>query len=191
MSLENHRELHTGGSDLDAGFQWEFHCQECDRRWKSPFKPYRMGQISGLFGRLSSLVSGRLGGGGDFASVGLRSAREKALEEAQQLAASRYVECSECRHAVCLDCIDNGSGVCVGCLKRARNAAAQSMGSDSRARSDGGALKTCPNCQQPHAGGRFCAECGFDLASTHKSCPACNAMALRQARFCVECGHAF
>jgi predicted amidophosphoribosyltransferase len=40
-------------------------------------------------------------------------------------------------------------------------------------------------------GGRFCAECGFDMASTHKSCPGCGTMCARAARFCPDCGHGF
>jgi membrane protease subunit (stomatin/prohibitin family) len=49
----------------------------------------------------------------------------------------------------------------------------------------------CPNCRTPSSGGRFCGECGFDMASTHKSCPGCGTMVLRQARFCTDCGHSF
>ncbi|MGH8796605.1 MAG: double zinc ribbon domain-containing protein, partial [Caldimonas sp.] len=49
----------------------------------------------------------------------------------------------------------------------------------------------CPNCQTPSQGGRFCHECGFDMASTHKSCPGCGATMARQARFCTDCGHGF
>jgi hypothetical protein len=53
------------------------------------------------------------------------------------------------------------------------------------------AAVVCPNCQTPSQGGRFCHECGFDMASTHKSCPACGATMMRQARFCTDCGHGF
>ena len=53
------------------------------------------------------------------------------------------------------------------------------------------ATLACPNCQTPSQGGRFCHECGFDMASTHKSCPACGVTMMRQARFCTDCGHAF
>ena len=49
----------------------------------------------------------------------------------------------------------------------------------------------CPNCQTASQGGRFCHECGFDMASTHKSCPGCGATMPRQARFCTDCGHGF
>ena len=49
----------------------------------------------------------------------------------------------------------------------------------------------CPNCQTPSQGGRFCHECGFDMASTHKSCPGCGSVMPRAARFCTDCGHGF
>ena len=49
----------------------------------------------------------------------------------------------------------------------------------------------CPSCQTTSQGGRFCHECGFDMASTHKSCPGCGSNMPRQARFCTDCGHGF
>jgi membrane protease subunit (stomatin/prohibitin family) len=118
--------------------------------------------------------------------VGYRSAREKALAEALALATERYVECSACHKGVCLDCIDDERHVCLSCAGRQRFEAAAGGNEASRA-----AAATCPSCHHPHPGGRFCPECGFDMASTHKTCPGCGAMAARQARFCVDCGHAF
>ncbi len=192
MALENHRELEAGGRDIDAGFQWEFFCTNCDRRWDSPFQPYRLGQVNGLLTRFAGLISDRLAGavGGDFSDVGLRRAREKALADAQQLAAARYVECPSCHKAVCHDCTNAQAGVCVTCAGRRQQEAAM-HGERAPADTSRAARTECPNCRQQHEGGRFCGACGFDLASTHKSCPACGALAPRQARFCTDCGHGF
>lgn len=189
MTLQNYREVTAGGDDLDAGFQFEFSCAECGRQWRSPFKPYRMGQLNGLLRRVGRLFSGRVVDAATtgLSGVGSRGARDEALAEAQALAAERYVECTSCHRAVCKDCIDTGRGICIGCARR------QADPHDAVARQTGGgaAAMACPGCGHAHAGGRFCAECGFDMASTHKTCPGCGVLAPRQARFCVDCGHAF
>ena len=192
MALTNYRELEAGGRGLDAGFQWEFFCANCDRRWSSPFKPYRQGQVNGLMARVAGLVSGRKASsvGGDVSDLGWRRARESALSEAQGLAATRYAECPRCHKAVCGECVDRELGTCLPCAgqQRQEDAAKESGRAEPTRRA---AQMSCPNCQQTHPGGRFCAACGFDLASTHKTCPGCGALAARQARFCTDCGHGF
>jgi hypothetical protein len=190
MTLQNYREITAGGDDLDAGFQFEFSCAECGRVWRSPFKPYRMGQLNGVLRRVGSLFSGRIvdAAANGLSGVGARGAKDAALAEAQALAAERYVECPACHRAVCKDCMDTRDGICTGCARRQADPhQAGSMPSGGRAMP----AMTCPGCGRAHAGGRFCAECGFDMAATHKTCPGCGVLAPRQARFCVDCGHAF
>lgn len=186
MQLDNYRDLSTSSNDLHAGFQFEFYCMRCKDTWRSPFRPYRLGQLGGWMQSLSFLFSGmrQVGGGVGLASASsLRGAKEAALQEARELAANRYVVCGGCHQGVCLECYDNSAGSCVDC-SAGRNAA---RGAEVRQP----AANACPGCGSAADGGRFCPECGFDRASTHKSCPGCGVMVARQARFCTDCGHAF
>lgn len=189
MALDNFRDLSVGGADIGTGFQFEFFCNCCDQRWKSPFKPYRMGQITGLLSRFSFLftearTASRVGT--NFTDMGSRGARDKALSEARLRAESLFTTCPQCRKGVCNDCFDGRKNLCVGCVSASRVEAEDAV---RRNASDPG--MRCPSCQQPHGGGRFCGECGFDMASTHKSCPGCGAMTQRAARYCTDCGHGF
>ena len=53
MSLTNYQDVSRVGASVDAGFQFDFYCANCSRRWKSPFTPYRRGQFSGLIYKLA------------------------------------------------------------------------------------------------------------------------------------------
>lgn len=194
MGLSNYRDLSVGGTDADAGFQFEFSCQSCSRTWRSPFKPYRTGQLTSLLTRFAFLLPGRAQmaqrAGSGLAEMGSRGAREKALADAMVQAERLYHVCKSCDHAVCDDCWHEREGLCAECIERER-ATAGSHRSGAAAMQSATAAPSCPNCRAPSSGGRFCAECGFDMASTHKSCPGCGAMQPRQARFCTDCGHGF
>jgi ribosomal protein L32 len=193
MELENYRDLSSSGSSVSSGFQFEFYCTSCSRKWKSPFKPYRMGQLTGFLSRFSFLFGGMntaARGTAGLTDFGSRGAWEEALAEASRQASALYTLCSVCKKAVCADCLDSSSNTCLPCQKNIalqRSSAAEQEAARQQERS----ARACPNCGTDHQGGRFCPECGFDMASTHKSCPSCGAMALRQARFCTDCGHSF
>ncbi|MDY0745968.1 zinc ribbon domain-containing protein [Paucibacter sp. R3-3] len=191
MALENYRDLSSGSSDLNAGFQFEFYCCGCTRKWKTPFKPYRKGQLTGFLTRFGFLFSSasqasRMTSG--MADYGMRDAKAQALEEAMPQAARMFTNCVSCGQGFCEDCLD-GSDTCEKCLQQPRGHGHHHAGSASGAAQAGG--QACPNCGTAGSGGRFCSECGFDMASTHKSCPGCGAMAERGARFCGDCGHGF
>jgi hypothetical protein len=197
MALTNYRDLSTSSGDLGAGFQFEFYCESCGDSWKTPFKPYRAGQAAGLFRRFGYLLNefykiGALtdilykAGRATGTSVEVTGSKAKtaALEEAQGLAARRYDRCSNCHTMVCTNCFNESSGLCIKCEAGAGHGAQTAAGA-------GTSSVVCPNCQTESQGGRFCHECGFDMASTHKSCPGCGATMARQARFCTDCGHGF
>jgi hypothetical protein len=187
MSLTNYQDVGRGGQDVNAGFQYEFLCGNCSRRWRSPYTPYRRGRVAGFIYRYAYLLPGfdtivRVLG---FASeTGEKQAREAALRQAIALAEPRYNECRSCQKTVCEDCWSPRTQLCEACGSKGQR-------SSSAASSGGAAGMACPNCQAAFGGGRFCAECGFDMASTHKSCPGCGAMCTREARFCTDCGHGF
>ncbi len=197
MKSTNYRDISPAPGDVGAGFQWEFVCESCGETWKSPFRPYRAGQAAGLFrrfgwvlnefyrvGALTDLVfkAGRATGG--TAELGGSKPKAAALEEALALARDRYHVCSNCRTSVCDNCWVDSNDMCIKCEKATGSFQSASAASGSSA-------MACPNCQTSSQGGRFCHECGFDMASTHKSCPGCGTTMSRSARFCTDCGHSF
>jgi hypothetical protein len=198
MPLKNYTDISKDLSASDAGFEFEFRCDHCPTKWKSPLKPFRRGRLVGLLHGLSYLFSGAHHGpesmASRYAGAGLDEAREAALAEAQALAATRFAQCERCSRTYCTDCFGDGADVCQACAREARGNGQAQHGGGGYGRGHGAAAAggvSCPNCGTAGAGGRFCAECGFDMASTHKSCPQCSAMTERSARFCADCGHGF
>lgn len=195
MTLTNYRDLSTWATDTSAGFQFEFYCVKCESTWRSPFQPYRVGQFTALVARVETFFSGvrgisRIARGAT--DQGSGRAKADALQEAMVAAQPRYQRCDGCREFVCNDCWNERAELCVKCAAKQggtsvpqRSAAAQDDDQPTAA------VHACPSCGAGSDGGRFCAECGFDMASTFKSCPACGAMAERETRFCGDCGHAF
>jgi hypothetical protein len=191
MELESYNDISSYGAS--PGFRFEFSCSSCSKTWRSPFKPYRKGQVAGFFGNLMSNfhIAARTGVAARLASdAGLASAKQAALDEARKTAETMYTVCTKCETSVCRDCFNPRSGLCPRCSGAPEDSRAASPAAAASAPNAAPAM-SCPNCRAAHAGGRFCAECGFDMASTHKSCPDCGAMALRQARYCNDCGHGF
>lgn len=196
MKLTNFRDISPPARGMTAGFQWEFTCDSCGDSWKSPYKPFRVGQATGILRRVGVIF-------GEFYKVGAitdllgkvdratgtaaatssdSKPKQAALEEAIVLAQQRYHRCRECEATVCDNCWNPSTETCVKCERP--GGARSSQGASTGA-------TACPNCQTASQGGRFCHECGFDMASTHKSCPGCGATMGREARFCTDCGHGF
>ncbi len=185
MSLSNYRDLSTSSTDLNAGFQFEFFCERCGSGHRTPFKPYRKGQVTGWLSRFAFMFADLQKASratGAFADAGASSAKAAALEEARAQAAAHFRRCERCNKQVDTACWNEAAGRCSECAGRA---AADTPAAHAQSG------PSCPNCQVPSLGGRFCHECGFDMASTHKSCPACGVTVARQARFCTDCGHGF
>ncbi|MBQ0961312.1 zinc ribbon domain-containing protein [Ideonella sp. 4Y11] len=175
---------------MHAGFQFQFDCSHCHKTWRSPFRPYRLGQFSSLLNRFSfffgpSSMANRAGSG--LSDARLDSARAGALSDAMREAETMFTTCPTCHQVVCESCFSREAGCCSKCVGESTRR--PTAGGDDQPSAGAGVY--CPNCQTPSDGGRFCAECGYDLASTHKSCPACGVMTSRSARFCTDCGHAF
>ncbi len=188
MALTNYRDISTSMSDVSAGFQFEFFCEKCGESSRSAFKPYRKGQITGWLSRFAFMfydLNKASRATGAFAEAGGGSAKADALAEAMAAAAPMYERCEGCRKWVGRECWSSSSGSCRDCAAKA------GAGASTSAYGNSGGGSVCPNCQTPGEGGRFCHECGFDMASTHKSCPACGVTLSRQARFCTDCGHGF
>jgi len=190
--MKNVRDLSTKDA-LSPGYQFEFFCQGCDYTWRSKFKTNRMGQATGWLMRFAFLFGGLGKAGratGAFSDAGSRGAHDEAFLEAQAQAQRLFHYCPNCRRQYCGDCWDDDAGSCTYCVKKAAEEARGRYMTEDTGGGGGGALR-CPNCQTPTEGGRYCAECGFDMASTHKSCPSCGAVLPRASRFCTDCGHGF
>lgn len=52
----------------------------------------------------------------------------------------------------------------------------------------GGAMVTCAKCNTRQPGGKFCAECGGQLAQAKKFCSNCGLETAPAAKFCANCG---
>ena len=195
MALDNYRELSVSSSEVGTGFQFEFHCAQCSRKWKSAFKPYRRGQLSNLMARFGWMVG--IGHGashhlGNASDMGLHGARESALGAAREQAARMFTTCNACSDTVCEDCWSARDSSCKKCAgQHTAEAGRNERNAGAAAGRGASAAMACPNCRTALNGGRFCAECGFDMASTHKTCPSCGTMVERQTRFCGDCGHSF
>ena len=63
MALTNYQDISPPAGDVGRRFQFQFTCESCGDTWKSPFKPYRAGQASGLLRRFSYIF-------GEFYRVG-------------------------------------------------------------------------------------------------------------------------
>ena len=191
MPMKNYRDVSPAANDLRAGFQFEFFCEQCQETWRSPFKPFRVGQATAWFQRFATifynLTATKISRATDTfydANLVASKAKAEALVEAEALASQRYQRCKTCHRYVCADDWGHSGRECASCEGKAGGGAGE-YGAEQ------GAGPVCPNCQTPSQGGRFCHECGFDMASTHKSCPGRGATMARQARFCTDCGHGF
>lgn len=188
MTSQPYREISVEGQGAGAGFQFEFRCEACDRRWQSPVRRYRTGQFTSLVVRAAHLARLSLPGSWMLERVsaaGNPRAHADALADARAQAQAHFRACSGCGRHLCTECFGAGL-LCPPCLGQAPVAEA-----GRTAAAPGRHGVACPACQTLSDGGRFCPECGFDLASTHKSCPACSAQLPRQANYCPDCGHSF
>lgn len=200
-ALNNYRDLSVR-EGTNAGLQFQFYCKCCDFTWNSPVKPLRSTRTLGLLSKLSDLAG--LFGSSDVRSLAIKtgsatrfaagSAGDKAYKEAlaaaQDMAVRYFEQCTRCGDVCCENCLD-GSGVCTKCRNQDRQTSSSEYADHGGGSHAGAGGMACPNCQTPATGGRFCHECGFDMASTHKSCPTCGSVMPRAARFCTDCGHGF
>jgi hypothetical protein len=192
MDMTNYRDLSSLSSDASASFEFEFFCEVSGETWRSPRRAYRRGQLNSIVSKLTfwfNDLHGLSRGTEYMAEAGAKRAKAAALAEAKELAARHFRQCESCHKWVILSALDESTGRCTKCTGQAGGSRYGAAYAEESSAEAGGAL--CPNCQTPSQGGRFCHECGFDMASAFKSCPGCGATMPRQARFCTDCGHGF
>ncbi len=177
MALTNYRDISPPASDMHAGFQFEFFCESCGETWKIAVQALPAGQAASVFRNFGYLFNEfyRIGAHrhdlqvrpgeqhvdrGDRIEGEAGGARGSPAAGGAALRAMRQLP-----HAGSAPtATTSNTGLCIKC----EAAAGQSAGAGGGAASS---AAVCPNCQTPSQGGRFCHECGFDMASTHKSCP--------------------
>lgn len=187
MALTNYRKVTERKNTLRSEHHYEFTCQSCGEQWRTPSRVYSSGFVMNAVLRATHGVHVSIPGIGwlqKLTESGERKFAEGVEREAMQLGQARYLACSGCGRAVCANCQDGDQ--CSACAggQGARTAA----GADP---SPGRSGPRCPACNTASDGGRFCPECGFDLAAAYKSCPACAAQLPRAANYCPDCGHSF
>jgi Uncharacterised protein family UPF0547 len=186
MTLTNYRQQTERVSPFRTEHSYLFTCQACASRWTTPKRVYKTGFLVGALVRVTHWVHLAVPGIGwlQKASEAGQTRFSAAVErEAVQLAQAHYLECPGCHRAVCPSCQDGER--CVSC---AGQSGAGAVGAAAPAARRG---PSCPACNTASDGGRFCPECGFDLAATYKSCPSCAAQLPRASNFCPDCGHSF
>ncbi|WP_055491300.1 zinc ribbon domain-containing protein [Streptomyces sp. TP-A0356] len=195
-----------------AGFQFEFSCSRCSDTWRSPFEPFRAGQMAGWLSRGVSAAWSLVGGAGrsvSDAADGLAGAsfgtqRDAAFTRAIANAQGHFNRCPRCTAYVCARCWNPGQGLCLTCSPdtAAEAEAARQRGLNDmvtrRAYDEGGQRGgsydvtaprqlVCPHCRAETRGGAFCPSCGHRLAQT-TSCSACRQDLPDGAAFCPACG---
>ncbi len=205
---DNYNDL-SKESGVDAGFQFEFHCENCGDAWRTPFVPYRRGQASSWLSKASDLLGGFLGGMSDMvggvAESGFGTSRDAAFRDAVKLAQGHFHRCGTCSQYVCDRCWNRGKGLCLQCAPdvqaeiesaKARgetDAAIEAATEEGRSRGKKLDVKTdrqlvCPSCGEKAGGGKFCAACGAKM-DTKACCPECGKPVTPADAFCRECGH--
>ena len=123
----------------EAGFQYEFHCDNCGNGFKSTFKESttyksrkrteRFGNNAGFVGRLFGGVLGNLGSaiesGADMMrnrmedrSPQWRREQEESFDAAQEEVKGQFTKCPSCNNWVCSDCWNEEEGLCIACAPR-------------------------------------------------------------------------
>ena len=119
---DNHRDLCIS-TGTGAGFQFEFYCQCCNDTWRSPFEPFRSGQVSGWLAQAQSVLGSVFGNTGyalgraaaGMAEAGWGEGRDEAFRAAIEQAKPLFHRCAKCTQVVCARCWNVESGLCRTC----------------------------------------------------------------------------
>ena len=194
------------------GFQFEFNCDRCGTGYRTHFKSWTVGAVSGVVDTANSLFGGIFGKAADVTERVRTAAWEKvhdqALTEAMEELRPDFFQCPKCSSWVCKkSCWNNRRGLCKNCApdEGVEMAAAQAARTRDKiweaadvaaedkplteAKSFEKKLQAgCPNCHAPLPPNvKFCPECGAKLAVESK-CAKCGAKLAPGVKFCPECG---
>ena len=74
---KNYNDLST-----NRGFQFEFYCDRCENGFRTPFKPFGLGAISGVMDAANSLLGGFMGKAADMSERISSASQERAHDQA-------------------------------------------------------------------------------------------------------------
>ena len=206
-SIDTINDLSTGD-----GFQFEAQSGSCGAGFRTEFKGYMAGRVSGVLDAANSLFGGLFGNAADLSerigSAAWKKARDSAYKEALQELKPNFVQCPRCSTWVCrAHCWNTKKGLCKECAPDlgVEMAAAQSSRSVEEVWAHAAMAEedkhlatehwreslraTCPGCGEPLSGNvKFCPACGAKVYGDEK-CPSCKKKIPQGSKFCPECGH--
>ena len=177
----------------DAGFQFEFYCDNCGNGFKSTFqesqtyesrkKTDRLSEAAGGIGGLFGGIAGNLGGlvergigavGNNFESQGpqWRKEQERFFDEAQEEVRPHFRKCPACSQWVCTDCWNEDEGLCITCAPRESAYVAQARNQAMRNNIDAAAETATVWHGKLETRTTTCPNCGKP-AGTGKFCNHC------------------
>ncbi len=178
----------------DAGFQFEFFCDNCGNGYKSSFvesttydsrkKSERLSRGVGLLGGLFGGIAGDLGAAAERGLDALgsrfenqspkwRQEQEQAFDAAQSEVRPHFRKCPSCSNWVCDDCWNEDEGLCITCAPRESAYVAQARNRAMRNNIDAAA----ETAQVWHG----------ELETRTTICPQCGKPA-GMGKFCNNCG---
>ena len=184
----NYNDLST-----DAGFQFEFYCDNCGNGYKSTFqesltynarkKNESVSRGAGLLGGLFGGIAGNLGNAVenglnnlgskyDTDSPQWRQEQEKAFDDAQAEVHSHFKKCPACSQWVCDDCWNEDEGLCISCAPRESAYVAQARNQAMRNNIDAAAETATVWHGKLETRTTVCPSCGKP-AGTGKFCNHC------------------
>ena len=197
----NYNDLST-----DAGFQFEFFCDNCGNGFKSSFqesttynsrkKNDALSKGAGLLGGLFGGVAGdlghavergidALGSNLDNQSPQWRQEQEQCFDDAQAEVRPHFKKCPACSMWVCDDCWNNDEGLCISCAPRESAYVAQARNQAMRNNIDAAAATATVWHGELETRTTVCPSCG-QPAGTGKFCNNCGApLGLNK---CPNCG---
>ncbi|MCE1246832.1 MAG: zinc ribbon domain-containing protein [Firmicutes bacterium] len=194
---------------VNAGFQFEFYCENCSDTWRTAFEGYKSQQAAEWMEKASGWFGGIVGQAANavesMAHAGWRDARDKAFARSVEDAKRHFNRCAKCHSYVCDTCWNKKRGLCIRCAPIAEiemesaRAQGETDGATEKAREIGyekgkqmdAATErqlVCPSCGAQARGAKFCPECGQKLAMKNQ-CPSCMNTIDPNVKFCPECGH--
>lgn len=105
-------------SDLSTnqGFQFEFACNRCNTKYRTPFKTSLVGVASEILAATSSLLGSSTYIGEGPRPASWRRAHNAAFEQAIRDIKPNFAQCPSCSSWVCRDgCLNTDEGACKGC----------------------------------------------------------------------------
>ncbi len=202
----------TSDHSSDNGFQFEYHCGKCNAGYKSQFKTWGTGTITGFLNTAGGLFGGLFGSaaqvGQSVKSAQWEQAHDAAFVEVQKELLPHFAQCPNCNTWVCRTrCWNLKSGLCKNCAPdlAVEMSAAQAAKAKEKAWENATVSEeddhftkqdyqenihaSCPHCDAPLADhkAKFCPECGKKISEEIK-CKKCDAKLKPGTKFCSECG---